>query len=263
MQLIWKEIIMINKKILTAPTKLNKQVKNKTMEHTIKNHEFIKFNKGLNEQPTSETPMIVREMMIYNRQLIEENIMLRTEIKRLQANNSILNVQLTAEANCQNTSEESSESTQEESQPEALVLKKVRIQKKGTQIYIDPAIATMFSRQLKDSGYKLSEVCRAMMAICLERPRYRNMIFDRVKTSERISNTEREVTSFAFTYPMHLGENFTALLRSHKIKQYEFFEQMFKEFVQSYSFRKLLPAYIHQINQKKDYYNETYGGGEQ
>lgn len=108
------------------------------MEHAIKNQEFVKFNKGLYEQPTSETPMIVREMMIYNRQLIEENIMLRTEIKRLQANNSILNVQLTAEANCQNTSEESSESTQEESQPEALVLEKVAIQKKEPKFILTP-----------------------------------------------------------------------------------------------------------------------------
>jgi hypothetical protein len=89
-----------------------------------------------------------------------------------------------------------------------------------------------------------------MMLIALDRPRYRNMILDRIKQSERIKNTQRETVSFAFHYPIDLGENFVALLRSHKIKQYEFFEQMFKEFVQSYSFRKLLPEYVNQIKIK-------------
>jgi hypothetical protein len=223
---------------------------NKTMEHPIRKFPLFGINHHETEPLNSETPMIIREMMIYNRQLIEENIMLRTEIKQLQANNSILNVQLTAEANCQNTLEESSESTQEESQPDPSVIKKVRINKKGTQLYIDPAIGKMFSRQLKESGFNLTEVCRAMMLIALDRPRYRNMILDRIKQSERIKNTQRETVSFAFHYPIDLGENFVALLRSHKIKQYEFFEQMFKEFVQSYSFRKLLPEYVNQIKIK-------------
>jgi hypothetical protein len=223
---------------------------NKTMEHPIRKSPLFGINHHETEPLNSETPMIIREMMIYNRQLIEENIMLRTEIKQLQANNSILNVQLTAEANCQNTLEESSESTQEESQPDPSVIKKVRINKKGTQLYIDPAIGKMFSRQLKESGFNLTEVCRAMMLIALDRPRYRNMILDRIKQSERIKNTQRETVSFAFHYPIDLGENFVALLRSHKIKQYEFFEQMFKEFVQSYSFRKLLPEYVNQIKIK-------------
>jgi hypothetical protein len=220
------------------------------MEHPIRKSPLFGINHHETEPLNSETPMIIREMMIYNRQLIEENIMLRTEIKQLQANNSILNVQLTAEANCQNTLEESSESTQEESQPDPSVIKKVRINKKGTQLYIDPAIGKMFSRQLKESGFNLTEVCRAMMLIALDRPRYRNMILDRIKQSERIKNTQRETVSFAFHYPIDLGENFVALLRSHKIKQYEFFEQMFKEFVQSYSFRKLLPEYVNQIKIK-------------
>ena len=223
---------------------------NKTMEHPIRKSPLFGINHHETEPLNSETPMIIREMMIYNRQLIEENIMLRTEIKQLQANNSILNVQLTAEANCQNTLEESLESTQEESQPDPSVIKKVRINKKGTQLYIDPAIGKMFSRQLKESGFNLTEVCRAMMLIALDRPRYRNMILDRIKQSERIKNTQRETVSFAFHYPIDLGENFVALLRSHKIKQYEFFEQMFKEFVQSYSFRKLLPEYVNQIKIK-------------
>jgi hypothetical protein len=223
---------------------------NKTMEHPIRKSPLFGINHHETEPLNSETPIIIREMMIYNRQLIEENIMLRTEIKQLQANNSILNVQLTAEANCQNTLEESSESTQEESQPDPSVIKKVRINKKGTQLYIDPAIGKMFSRQLKESGFNLTEVCRAMMLIALDRPRYRNMILDRIKQSERIKNTQRETVSFAFHYPIDLGENFVALLRSHKIKQYEFFEQMFKEFVQSYSFRKLLPEYVNQIKIK-------------
>jgi hypothetical protein len=220
------------------------------MEHPIRKSPLFGINHHETEPLNSETPIIIREMMIYNRQLIEENIMLRTEIKQLQANNSILNVQLTAEANCQNTLEESSESTQEESQPDPSVIKKVRINKKGTQLYIDPAIGKMFSRQLKESGFNLTEVCRAMMLIALDRPRYRNMILDRIKQSERIKNTQRETVSFAFHYPIDLGENFVALLRSHKIKQYEFFEQMFKEFVQSYSFRKLLPEYVNQIKIK-------------
>jgi hypothetical protein len=220
------------------------------MEHPIRKSPLFGINHHETEPLNSETPMIIREMMIYNRQLIEENIMLRTEIKQLQANNSILNVQLTAEANCQNTLEESLESTQEESQPDPSVIKKVRINKKGTQLYIDPAIGKMFSRQLKESGFNLTEVCRAMMLIALDRPRYRNMILDRIKQSERIKNTQRETVSFAFHYPIDLGENFVALLRSHKIKQYEFFEQMFKEFVQSYSFRKLLPEYVNQIKIK-------------
>jgi hypothetical protein len=223
---------------------------NKTMEHPIRKSPLFGINHHETEPLNSETPIIIREMMIYNRQLIEENIMLRTEIKQLQANNSILNVQLTAEANCQNTSEESSEPTQEESKLDPSVIKKVRINKKGTQLYIDPAIGKMFSRQLKESGFNLTEVCRAMMLIALDRPRYRNMILDRIKQSERIKNTQRETVSFAFHYPIDLGENFVALLRSHKIKQYEFFEQMFKEFVQSYSFRKLLPEYVNQIKIK-------------
>jgi hypothetical protein len=220
------------------------------MEHPIRKSPLFGINHHETEPLNSETPIIIREMMIYNRQLIEENIMLRTEIKQLQANNSILNVQLTAEANCQNTSEESSEPTQEESKLDPSVIKKVRINKKGTQLYIDPAIGKMFSRQLKESGFNLTEVCRAMMLIALDRPRYRNMILDRIKQSERIKNTQRETVSFAFHYPIDLGENFVALLRSHKIKQYEFFEQMFKEFVQSYSFRKLLPEYVNQIKIK-------------
>lgn len=223
---------------------------NKTMEHPIRKSPLFGINHHETEPLNYETPIIIREMMIYNRQLIEENIMLRTEIKQLQANNSILNVQLTAEANCQNTSEESSEPTQEESKLDPSVIKKVRINKKGTQLYIDPAIGKMFSRQLKESGFNLTEVCRAMMLIALDRPRYRNMILDRIKQSERIKNTQRETVSFAFHYPIDLGENFVALLRSHKIKQYEFFEQMFKEFVQSYSFRKLLPEYVNQIKIK-------------
>ena len=223
---------------------------NKTMEHPIRKSPLFGINHHETEPLNSETPIIIREMMIYNRQLIEENIMLRTEIKQLQANNSILNVQLTAEANCQNTSEESSESTQEESKLDPSVIKKVRVNKKGTQLYIDPAIGKMFSRQLKESGFNLTEVCRAMMLIALDRPRYRNMILDRIKQSERIKNTQSETVSFAFHYPIDLGENFVALLRSHKIKQYEFFEQMFKEFVQSYSFRKLLPEYVNQIKIK-------------
>ena len=141
----------------------------------------------------------------------------------------------------------------EESKLEPSVIipqKKVKMQKKGTQLSIDPAIGKMFSRQLKESGFNLSDVCRAMMLIALDRPRYRNMILDRIKQSERVKNTDREIVSFAFQYPVDLGENFTALLRSHKIKQYEFFEQMFKEFIQSYTFRKLLPDYINQIKNK-------------
>lgn len=232
------------------------------MEHAIKTHEFVKFNNRLNEQPTSETPMIIREMMIYNRHLVEENIMLGAEVKRLEMEIQRLNsFKVVPEENptviidnLRTEMEILELHTQIETQDESSLVSNLssngKKQSKGTQIYIDPAIATTFTRQLRDSGYKLSDVCRAMMAICLERPRYRNMIFDRVKNSERISNVERETTSFAFTYPIDLGTNFSALLRSHRIKQYEFFEQMFKEFVQSYSFRKLLPAYIHQIKQK-------------
>lgn len=228
------------------------------MEHQIRKTPLFDLPHKESETLNSETPMIIREMLIYNRQLVEENIMLRAEIKQLETKNHNLNIALSVEANI--NKDEFSDITQApiapyvQANPEneadsilSLTNPKVKIQKKGTQVCVDPAIATMFARQLKDSGYKLADVARGMMLTALERPRYRNMIFDRIKQSERISNTERECTSFAFTYPVDLGENFNALLRSHKIKQYEFFEQMFKEFVQSYSFRKLLPDYIHHV----------------
>lgn len=231
------------------------------MEHQIRKTPLFDLRHKESETLNSETPMIIREMLIYNRQLVEENIMLRAEIKQLETKNHNLNIALSVEANI--NKDEFSDITQApiapyvQANPEneadsilSLTNPKVKIQKKGTQVCVDPAIATMFARQLKDSGYKLADVARGMMLTALERPRYRNMIFDRIKQSERISNTERECTSFAFTYPVDLGENFNALLRSHKIKQYEFFEQMFKEFVQSYSFRKLLPDYIHHVKHK-------------
>jgi len=236
------------------------------MEHRIRKSPFIGLNQAerefINSEIHSETPMIIREMMIYNRHLIEENIMLRTEIKQLETQNSNLNIALSVESNI--TKDELSDvihveplffsqaNPESETQPISPVpVKKVKMQKKGTQLQIDPAIGTMFSRQLKDSGYSLSDVCRAMMLIAIDRPRYRNMILDRVKQSERISNTERETLSFAFQYPVELGEKFIALIRSHNVKQYEFFEQMFKEFIHSYSFRKLLPDYINQIKKNK------------
>jgi hypothetical protein len=239
---------------------------NKIMEHRIRKSPFIGLNQSerelMNLEIHSETPMIIREMMIYNRHLIEENIMLRTEIKQLETQNSNLNIALSVESNI--TKDALSDviqvepsfffqaSPESETQPISPVpVKKVKMQKKGTQLQIDPAIGTMFSRQLKDSGYSLSDVCRAMMLIAIDRPRYRNMILDRVKQSERISNTERETLSFAFQYPVELGEKFIALIRSHNVKQYEFFEQMFKEFIHSYSFRKLLPDYINQIKKNK------------
>lgn len=235
------------------------------MEHQIRKSPFIGLNQAerefINSEIHSETPMIIREMMIYNRHLIEENIMLRTEIKQLETQNSNLNIALSVESNI--TKDELSDvihfepsffsqaNPESETQPISPVpVKKVKMQKKGTQLQIDPAIGTMFSRQLKDSGYSLTDVCRAMMLIAIDRPRYRNMILDRVKQSERISNTERETLSFAFQYPVELGEKFIALIRSHNVKQYEFFEQMFKEFIHSYSFRKLLPDYINQIKKK-------------
>ena len=231
------------------------------MEHQIRKTPLFDLRQKESETLNSETPMIIREMLIYNRQLVEENIMLRAEIKQLETKNHNLNIALSVEANI--NKDEFLDITQApiapyvQANPEneadsilSLTNPKVKIQKKGTQVCVDPAIATMFARQLKDSGYKLADVARGMMLTALERPRYRNMIFDRIKQSERISNTERECTSFAFTYPVDLGENFNALLRSHKIKQYEFFEQMFKEFVQSYSFRKLLPDYIHHVKHK-------------
>ncbi len=238
---------------------------NKIMEHQIRKSPFIGLNQAerefMNSEIHSETPMIIREMMIYNRHLIEENIMLRTEIKQLETQNSNLNIALSVESNI--TKDESSNvihvepSFFSQANPESVFqpispvpVKKVKMQKKGTQLQIDPAIGTMFSRQLKDSGYNLSDVCRAMMLIAIDRPRYRNMILDRVKQSERISNTERETLSFAFQYPVELGEKFIALIRSHNVKQYEFFEQMFKEFIHSYAFRKLLPDYINQIKKK-------------
>lgn len=238
---------------------------NKIMDHQIRKSRFI----GLNHRDTelikseihSETPMIIREMMIYNRHLIEENIMLRTEIKQLEAQNSNLNIALSVESNI--TKDEILNSATVEPSffaqvsPESVTqpilpvaIKKVKMRRKGTELQIDPPIGTMFSRQLKDSGYSLSDVCRAMMLIAIDRPRYRNMILDRVKQSERISNTKRETLSFAFQYPVDLGEKFIALIRSHNVKQYEFFEQMFKEFIHSYSFRKLLPDYINQIKKK-------------
>jgi len=235
------------------------------MEHQIRKSPFIGLNQAerefMNSEIHSETPMIIREMMIYNRHLIEENIMLRTEIKQLETQNSNLNIALSVESNITKDellnpftvkspffAQASPESTIQPILP--IAIKKVKMQKKGTQLQIDPAIGTMFSRQLKDSGYNLSDVCRAMMLIAIDRPRYRNMILDRVKQSERISNTERETLSFAFQYPVELGEKFIALIRSHNVKQYEFFEQMFKEFIHSYSFRKLLPDYINQIKKK-------------
>lgn len=238
---------------------------NKTMDHQIRKSHFIGLNHRetelINSEIHSETPLIIREMMIYNRHLIEENIMLRTEIKQLEAQNSNLNIALSVESNI--TKDEIFNSTTVEpllfaqASPESpihsispVAIKKVKMQKKGTQLQIDPAIGTMFSRQLKDSGYNLSDVCRAIMLIAIDRPRYRNMILDRVKQSERISNTKRETLSFAFQYPVDLGEKFIALIRSHNVKQYEFFEQMFKEFIHSYSFRKLLPDYINQIKKK-------------
>jgi hypothetical protein len=243
---------------------------NKIMEHQIRKSPFIGLNQAerefINSEIHSETPMIIREMMIYNRHLIEENIMLRTEIKQLETQNSNLNIALSVESNI--TKDEilpfplfnsindlalfAQANPESETQPISPVpVKKVKMQKKGTQLQIDPAIGTMFSRQLKDSGYSLSDVCRAMMLIAIDRPRYRNMILDRVKQSERISNTQRETLSFAFQYPVELGEKFIALIRSHNVKQYEFFEQMFKEFIHSYSFRKLLPDYINQIKKNK------------
>lgn len=235
------------------------------MEHQIRKSRFIGLNHKetelFNSEIHSETPMIIREMMIYNRHLIEENIMLRTEIKQLEAQTSNLNIALSVESkitkdeflNVANVEPSffAQDSPESKTQPILPVaIKKAKMQKKGTQLQIDPAIGTMFSRQLKDSGYNLTEVCRAMMLIAIDRPRYRNMILDRVKQSERISNTKRETLSFAFQYPVDLGEKFIALIRSHNVKQYEFFEQMFKEFIHSYSFRKLLPDYINQIKKK-------------
>jgi len=64
---------------------------NKIMEHQIRKSPFIGLNQAerefMNSEIHSETPMIIREMMIYNRHLIEENIMLRTEIKQLETQN--------------------------------------------------------------------------------------------------------------------------------------------------------------------------------
>ena len=233
------------------------------MEHHIRKSPVFDFKHTENENLNSETPLIIREMMIYNRHLIEENIMLRTEIKQLETQNSNLNIALSVESNITkdeisnvktlSCSEFFAQDSFEDTSPmmSPVSVEKVKMQRKGTQLQIDPAIATMFSRQLKDSGYSLSDVCRAMMLIAIDRPRYRNMILDRVKQSERISNTKRETLSFAFQYPVDLGEKFIALIRSHNVKQYEFFEQMFKEFIHSYSFRKLLPDYINQIKKNK------------
>jgi len=250
-----------------------------TMEHNIRKMVPVNSFFVHDEKSASETPMIIREMMIYNRQLVEENFVLASQVKNLELEIQRLHNQFELTNLSPNHPKETEtfeveritnapelsylktpypplehaikQKNQNEDSPvqhEVSSLKKK--QKRGTQIYIDPAIATMFSRQLKDSGYKLAEVCRAMMLIAIDRPRYRNMIFDRVKTSERLSNSDRDSVSFAFTYPKELGEVFMALIRSNKIRQFEFFEQMFKEFVQSYSFRKLLPEYIYKIKTK-------------
>lgn len=234
------------------------------MEHPIRKTPFFDFNHKESETVNSETPMIIREMLIYNRQLVEENAMLTSQVKSLEM--EIQRILTANEFKLPNYEKNPSPPSFDEFEFPSIssvlvpenenieivdeIPKKRALRKKGTQVCIDPAIATMFARQLKDSGYRLADVARAMMLIAIERPRYRNMILDRIKQSERIANTERECTSFAFTYPVDLGENFNALLRSHKIKQYEFFEQMFKEFVQSYSFRKLLPDYIHHVKHK-------------
>ena len=57
------------------------------MEHQIRKTPLFDLRHKESETLNSETPMIIREMLIYNRQLVEENIMLRAEIKQLETKN--------------------------------------------------------------------------------------------------------------------------------------------------------------------------------
>jgi len=69
------------------------------MEHHIRKTPLFDLSHKESETLNSETPMIIREMLIYNRQLVEENIMLRAEIKQLETKNHNLNIALSVEAN--------------------------------------------------------------------------------------------------------------------------------------------------------------------
>jgi hypothetical protein len=218
-------------------------------------HQELMPDEELMLHPVSETPLIIKEILDYNRQIIEELLLkdrtiaeLRGCIQSLENELSVSNSQL------KDCLQESWDLPNQEHHLETEILPQSEFPTivdlpnlrsvRGTQILIDASIASVFKRQLNDSRLKLADVCRGMMLLITDRPRYRNMIFDRVKNGKRIPNKNRKVESFAFTYPTELGDDFIKILKHDKIKQYEAFEQLMHEFVTSYSFRKLLPDYI-------------------
>lgn len=229
-------------------------------------HKELTPDEALMLHPISETSVIIKEILNYNRQIVEELLIKDRRIFKLRATVERLENEL-ADATSKlhdayidtNTNKENDLMKELEFAPTNGVVDEIFdlpkfLSKKpsvvGTQIQIDPSIAAVFKRQLKDSQLKLSDVCRGMMLLITDRTRYRSMIFDRVRNGKRISPTKRKTESFGFTYPTDLGNEFNKIIRNEKIKQYEVYEELIREFVTSYSFRKLLPEYIQNAKDK-------------
>lgn len=220
-----------------------------------------------------------RELMIYNRELIEESTELKFQIKDLKnrleyaevlvKSNSIL-PNKTAQSNGNffkgmdtNVNglfdyldsvvppiEQFDKSEQDIPAANVQALKQVKMVKKGTQVLVDINTSNKFIKVLNSEGLSLTQVCRSMMLFFIDRARYRNIIISKVTNRNWISNNERDTHSFAFTYPEKLGVLFTHMLKAQKILQYQAFEEMMLEFSQNQGMRKLIREYITTVNQR-------------
>lgn len=225
-----------------------------------------------------------RELMNYNRELIEETAELKAEIKKLQADLRDAEMLIQAYQSTPKDEDKSLSSLSpslktimdegkklgddffdyidslqtskpkhqtelfENSQEEPV--KKTKPVKKGTQVYIGEKVAADFKQMLSSEGLAFTQVGRAMMLLFMDRSRYRNILLKRVTSRHWESNNSRDTQAFAFSYPEKLGNEFNQMMKDNKVMQFQVFEEMMSEYVNNQWMRKLIKDYIIMVKQR-------------
>lgn len=218
-----------------------------------------------------------RELMNYNRELIEETAELKAEIKKLQAD--LRDAEMLIQAYQSTPKDEdkclksiidegkklgddffdyidSLQMSKPKPQPELFEnsqeepVKKTKPTKKGTQVYIGEKVAADFKQMLSSEGLAFTQVGRAMMLLFMDRSRYRNILLKRVTSRYWESNNIRSTQAFAFSYPEKLGNEFNQMMKDNKVMQFQVFEEMMSEYVNNQWMRKLIKEYIIMVKQR-------------
>lgn len=216
----------------------------------------------MNIQPaTPETTLIVREMLAQQNETMLENFKLSQRVEELEellkgARDTISELRYSSNYESKNDpfsveTESKSELPEELKKVDEMVNDYYDSKVRGTQVFITKSVAKLFFEQMEKDNVKKVQVGRAMMALFINRDKYQRLIVDRAKDDKNlftkqgkaIKYDKNKSQSFAFTYPVELGNAFNNALRKYNLRQYQVFEAMANEYVSNNYFRRLLPQY--------------------